>query len=297
MSNARTQIDFLGKASFAFPLSLIVIIGSIYLWFSMGEKKYGIDFRGGYEFIVKVGEGVKSDAIRKELDEAGLKEATVQSFEGEGNKYSIRLGVTEGSSSEEIKGKIQALIGTSAMGGGELLQSEYVGPTSGAELKEKAIISLVLCVLGILGYIAFRFEFSFALGAVVALFHDGIVCTGFYLLSGHLLSMGTLAAALTIIGYSVNDTIVIFDRVRDELRTAKNPNMAKIMNDSINLMLSRTVITNLLTLFSAAALLIWGGGAIADLSMFLVVGIIAGTYSTIYIAAPVVLTWEKLRPR
>ena len=140
-------------------------------------------------------------------------------------------------------------------------------------------------------YISVRFEFAFALGAIVALFHDIVIGLGIYLMLGETISVTTLAAALTLLGYSVNDTIVIFDRIREKLITAKSYVLENVINEALTEMLSRTIITSILTLFSAVALLIFGGGEIRDLSLFLVVGIVIGCYSTVFIASPVALWW------
>ncbi|MCB0335368.1 MAG: protein translocase subunit SecF, partial [Bdellovibrionales bacterium] len=219
-----------------------------------------------------------------------------QAFEEDKNDYAIRIA----GSAEDSKSVVEAIGKALEKGfpsGYEVMKTDFVGPTIGAELKKKAITALVVGLLGILGYITYRFEFAFALGAVIALFHDVIVCIGVYLLCGLTLNMATLAAALTIVGYSVNDTIIIFDRMREEMYKRKNFVLRDLMNYSINATLSRTIITSLLTLFSALALLIFGGGAIRDLSLFLVVGVITGTYSTIFIASPIALMWEEMRTK
>ena len=173
----------------------------------------------------------------------------------------------------------------------EILKIDYVGPTAGEELRTQALIAIIISVIGILIYISVRFEFAFALGAIVALFHDIVIGLGIYLLLGDTISVTTLAAALTLLGYSVNDTIVIFDRIREKLITAKSYVLENVINEALTEMLSRTIITSILTLFSAVALLIFGGGEIRDLSLFLVVGIVIGCYSTVFIASPVALWW------
>jgi preprotein translocase subunit SecF len=176
-----------------------------------------------------------------------------------------------------------------------VLKTDYVGPTVGEELRKKALWATVAGLVFILLYLTFRFEFAFGLGAVVAIFHDVTVSIGIYLAAGFTINMGTIAAALTILGYSVHDTIVVFDRVREELNHRKSFVLSELLNDCINSTLSRTLITTMLTIFSVAALLIFGGSTIADMSFFLLVGLISGTYSTVYIAAPVVLAWEHFR--
>lgn len=295
--SAKTEIrifDFLGKWPLAALFSAALIAGSFYLWFSLAESKYGIDFVGGHEIIVSLPPEADGAKVRSSLREANFDGLNVQAFESAGNEFAIRMkGDAEDSSvvRERILSALKAKFGDQA----QILAADFIGPTVGKELQTKALLAVTIGLLGMLIYITFRFEFAFALGAVVALFHDVVVAMGIYLAVGHTINMATLAAVLTIVGYSVNDTIVIFDRVREELQRRRDMDLVELLNYSISATLSRTIITSLLTLFSAAALLIYGGGAIADLSLFLVVGIISGTYSTIFIATPVALAWEKFR--
>lgn len=291
--NPNSNFDFIARRYFAFVVSLVFIALAIYVWNNRGLEKYGIDYVGGHEIVVKFGgEQPKALDIRKSLEADKLENFVVQAFESEGGEYSIKIPGSKADSSE-VKSTIETAL-SKKFKEISILKTDFVGPTIGSELKRKAIIAIIVGLIGILAYITFRFEFAYALGAVVALFHDVVVCMGIYLISGRTLSMATLAAALTIVGYSVNDTIILFDRVRENLfSSSKDTTLKEIFNASINQTLSRTIITSLLTLFSALALLLYGGGAIADLSLFLVIGVIAGTYSTIFIASPVALLWES----
>jgi preprotein translocase subunit SecF len=261
---------------------------SFWLWFNKGEEKLGLDFTGGHEVIVELS-NINAEAIKKTVQDSGIKEVSVQPFEVASNQYSVKVG-SQTETSKQIREQLEASLKAK---GATVIRSEFIGPVVGQELRNKALIALILALLGIVAYITFRFEFSFALGAIVALVHDVIVSAGVYMLLDYQFSMATLAAALTIVGYSVNDTIVIFDKIREELRKRPSYNLETIMNECINLLLSRTLITSGLTLFSATALYLFGGGAIADLSIFMVAGIIAGSYSTIFIASPIVLAWEN----
>lgn len=282
-----TKIDFLGKRHIAIFFSLCLVALAFYKWVSMGESKYGVDYRGGTEMVVRIKEAIDPQVLRDALQKGGIENAVVQSFEIGSHEYSIRL------SGEGVKGQVEAALKAAIQDKFEVLQTDVVGPTMGEELRRKALIAICIGLLALLAYVAFRFEFAFALGAVVAVFHDVIVATGLYLAFGGEINASTLAGALTIVGYSINDTIVIFDRVREEiLRGHKHKDLVALFNHCMNSMLGRTIITNLLTFFSALALLIFGGGAIQDLSLYLVFGLIAGTYSTIFIASPVVLAWE-----
>lgn len=287
-----TKFDFLGKRYIFIAISLALVGLALQQWFSLGDSKYGVDYRGGAEIVVKIREQKSSEPVRAAINKAGLSEAIVQSFEPGSDEYSIRLGEPE-RAKELVMGALKADFGDKV----ELLRTDIVGPTIGKELRTKALWAVSFGLLCILAYVSFRFEFAFALGAVVAVLHDVIVATGLYLLCGGQVNAAILAGALTIVGYSVNDTIVIFDRVREEIFKSKELDLVAIFNHSLNVTLSRTIITSLLTLFSASALLIFGGGAIRDLSLYLVFGLIAGSYSTIFIASPVVLAWDAFRAK
>lgn len=292
---SNLKIDFLSKGKYAIALSLAMIAATVYLWVSKGEAKYGLDYRGGSEFIVSLKGERTAEDLRKVLEDDGLPGVTVQAFEASEGTYAVRVGDT--GDSKETKTKFENSLQKGFGSDFEIKRSQYVGPTIGNELRQKATTALLIGLVGILAYVTFRFEMAFAIGAVVALFHDVIVATGIYLAAGNELTMGSLAAALTIVGYSVNDTIVIFDRVREEIMRRKDFNLRDLMNEAVNVTLSRTIVTSLLTFFSALALLVFGGGAIKDLSLFLVAGIVVGSYSTIFIASPITLAWHNFRTR
>lgn len=295
----KTHFDFIGKWLPASIFSVLLVTFSVYVWFSLGDTKYGVDFRGGHEIVLGV-PGANSEGIREALEKAGIKEAIVQSFEAGRSEFSIRLGGEGASEAQEATRQVKETVLSAVKAAYadqeiRVLKTDYVGPTVGEELRMKALWATVAGLIFILLYLTFRFEFAFGLGAVVAIFHDVIVSIGIYLAAGFTINMGTIAAALTILGYSVHDTIVVFDRVREELNHRKSFVLSELLNDCINSTLSRTLITTMLTIFSVAALLIFGGSTIADMSFFLLVGLISGTYSTVYIAAPVVLAWEHFR--
>jgi preprotein translocase subunit SecF len=295
----NTKFDFMGKAKLAMTVSLLCVIGSLYLWFSKGDTKYGVDYKGGHEYLVKITTDANSETIRNALTKGGIEDALVQSFELGSQEYSIRTGglnVTE-TDAKIVRAKVEDSLKSAFADKFEILKADFVGPTVGNELRRQAIWAVVFGALGILIYVTIRFEFAFALGAVVALVHDVIISAGVYLLVGKLISVDALAAALTILGYSVNDTIVVFDRVREELLKDKNADLVKTINYCVNLTLSRTVITHMLTFVSALTLYLFGGGEIEDLSLFLMVGIVSGTYSTVFIASPIALWWEGFRAK
>jgi preprotein translocase SecF subunit len=301
------KFDFLGYQRYFFLISAAIVIASFYVWFSLGESKYGIDFSGGHELILEV-EGLDSaDAIRQALGLGGL-DATVKAYDSGTLQYAIRLqgvsevvnGVQVDSESEQVKSEVLRVLKAAKGSSTEVVKvnvvaTEFIGPTVGAELRVKALWAILFGLIGILGYLAFRFEFAFGLGAVVALAHDVIFALGVYLALGYTINMETLAAALTIVGYSVNDTIVIFDRVREEIFEERPGTLSEIVNRSINAMLSRTLVTHMLTVVSVIALLVFGSGAIKDMSVFLLAGLISGSYSTMYIASPVTIAWHRFR--
>jgi preprotein translocase subunit SecF len=196
-----------------------------------------------------------------------------------------------------IRAKIDSALKGAFGDAAQIQKTDFVGPTVGHELQRSALIAVALGLIGMLIYIAIRFEFAVGLGSIVALFHDVIIATGIYIASGHLIGMATLAGALTIVGYSVNDTVVVFDRVREERAKKKSHDIAAVVNEALNFTLSRTVITHVLTLISALALYVIGTGDIKDLSLYLVAGIVLGSYSTIFIVAPIVVAWEKFKGR
>ncbi len=287
---STVAIDFMSKRVVCALLSLFAFIGSVYLFVQKGDTKYGTDFSGGHEFLVSFTGDYDSEAIRKGLEGQGLADVRVQRFQGARNEYSIRL--SEVGEVGVIRGRVEAALTGAFAAAAKIEKTDYVGPTVGAELRRSALLAVALATIGMLVYIAIRFEFAVGLGTIVALVHDVGIATGIYLLSGHVIGMATLAGALTIVGYSVNDTVVIFDRVREERKKRRSYTMKDVVNEALNFTLSRTVITHVLTLFSALALYIVGTGEIKDLSLYLVAGIVLGAYSTIFVVSPIVVWWE-----
>lgn len=291
----ETRIDFLRVAKPFIAVSLVVIIGSWAVFFQRGKANFGVDFLGGDAVTLQFSEKVPVEQIR----------ATVEGTEIRGAKIQYqRAAIVEGAESAheylEIKtpfetGKKAAEAVVSAFGaqGYRVLKEDSIGPQIGRELQRKAIIATLLALVALIIYVSFRFEFPFAVGAVVAVFHDVLVAVGVFCLLGGTLDLTMVAAVLTIIGYSVNDTIVIFDRVRENLKLHPGKSFVDVANLSINQTLSRTILTTVTTLFVVVSLLLFGGGAIYELSMLLFIGMLAGIYSTIYIATPVVMFWHK----
>lgn len=287
---SSVAIDFMKLRFLCALVSLVAVVGSLYVFFSKGDTKYGTDFSGGHEFLVSFSGNFDSDAIRKGLESQGVLDPRVQRFQGAQNEYSIRL--SDVGDVAEIRARVEGALQGAFQNAARIEKTDYVGPTVGAELRKSALIAVALATVGMLIYIALRFEFAVGLGTIAALIHDVTIATGIYLLSGHVIGMATLAGALTIVGYSVNDTVVIFDRVREERKRRRSYTMRDVVNEALNFTLSRTVITHVLTLFSALALYVIGTGEIKDLSLYLVAGIVLGAYSTIFVVCPIVVWWE-----
>ena len=298
-----TGIDFIGRRNFACAISVLVIVAT---WAFMGMRGvqnpasvFGVDFTGGSSVTLTFDERQSVEDLRAALKDAGLQEVHIQyqeEMESGGVEYlQIKTGNEEVGglpASEVVK---EVLAAQFAEAGFVVSQEDEVGPQVGAELKQRAMLSIALALLVIIIYISWRFELGFAVGAIVALLHDVLVTVGIYTLFGRQLSLPVIAALLTIVGYSVNDTIVVFDRIREDLRVVRNRSFKEICNLSINQTLSRTLLTSLTTLLAVATLLVLGGGAVNDFALALLIGILVGTYSSIFVATPVVLLWHRDR--
>jgi len=283
----KRTFDFLGKRWLALVISLVFIGGSVAIFAIRGEKNFGIDFRGGDLLIVDSSKPITIAEARNALNDP----AVVIQFEREGTKQMLTFRSTEGTS-DAILAKLRAFFPDSGI---VAFGQDTVGPQIGLEFAKSSLIALGLGMLGILFYVTLRFEFSFALGALVALLHDVIITVGIFSLIGGELSLVMVGAILTIAGYSINDTIVVFDRIREGLKNGEGGTVQALMNTSINETLSRTILTGGTTLLSVGALYFFGGAVLRDFSFAILIGIIVGTYSSIYIAAPVVLWASKLR--
>jgi len=289
----NTRIDFIGKKKYTLWISAIVLLISLGSVFLFGGLKYGVDFAGGILIQVKFSKPVDISEVRNAMDTMGSKEAMVQAFGGE-NEYLIRVEKAsedlealskkiQGSLQEQFKGKAP-----------EIRRVEVVGPKVGKDLKERALLAVGLSFLAILIYVAWRFkQVSYGLGGIVALFHDVVVTYGAISIAGIEYSLNVMAVILTIIGFSINDTIVIFDRVREDVKKFRKEDLETIFNTAINETLGRTILTSGTVMMVVLTLFFFGGPVIHDFAFALIVGLITGTYSTVYIASPVVLFWEK----
>ena len=286
----KRKFDFLGKRRLAGILSLALIGGSIAIFALRSEKNFGIDFRGGDLLVIDSKQPVTIAEAREALEGIGLGDVVIQ-FEREGMQDRLSIRSPQGTSAN-ILSKLQEIYPDRDV---TAVAQENVGPQIGLEFAKSAALALGLGMIGILIYVTFRFEFSFAIAAVVALLHDVIITMGVFSLIGGELSLVMVGAILTIAGYSINDTIVVFDRIREGLKHRERGSIQSLMNTSINETLGRTILTGGTTLLSVGALYFFGGAVLRDFSFAILVGILIGTYSSIFIAAPIVLWWSKLR--
>lgn len=285
-----TRIDFMRFHRPTFILSVIMVVGSIILLATRGLN-YGIDFAGGILVEVRNEKAVDLGALRTELGSLGLGEVSLQEF-GSPNDVLIRLPRQAGNevAQQEAVAKLRQALGE----GWEYRRTESVGPKVGEELIQGAFIAFILAMAGIMGYVWFRYEWQFGLNALLALFHDCITTLGLFSLLGLQFDLTIVAAVLTIAGYSVNDTVVIYDRIRYDLRRYRKMPMRELINTSLNTTLSRTTVTSGLTLLSVIALYFFGGQVIEGFALAMIWGIVIGTYSTICVATPLLL-YAKLR--
>jgi len=278
--------NFMGKSKIAMIFSIAIVLASYALLATKGLN-YGVDFAGGTIVQVKYDTKAPINAMREKLKGNELfNNASITEF-GSPDEVVIRMKSTTGSVTVDI-GDItrEALKGS---GDFEIRRVDIVGPTVGAELKEKGIMSLVLAMIGILIYVAFRFEWRFAVASIIALIHDISIALGAITLVGLDVNLDVLAALLTILGYSLNDTIIVFDRIREGVTNSKKVDLTDIINESVTRTLARTTLTSLTTFFVVFTLFMFGGEIIHAFAFTLLVGVIVGTYSSIFVASPILL--------
>ena len=284
----KTSIDFLSptRRKIALAISTLLIVVSIVSLFTRGLE-FGIDFTGGVLLEVGYSEAADLEAIRGHLAEAGFSEAQVQRF-GRDTDVLVRLPPQPGAEADEIRTQLQEILSQDGPGI-ELRRAGFVSAQVGSELAERGALAMVVALLMIFVYVMIRFQWKFSAGAVAALMHDAIVTVGFFSIFGLPFDLTVVAAVLAVIGYSLNDTVVAFDRIRENFLNLRGVSAEEAMNISINEMLARTLITGLTTLLVLFALLMLGGESIAPFSIALIVGIIIGTYSSIYTASATAL--------
>jgi preprotein translocase subunit SecF len=288
------NFDFVGRMKLACGISIAAIVISIASVIWHGGLNYGIDFAGGTLVQLKFQKATSTEQIRTAFKPIGLQNVVIQPF-GE-NEVVVRIGevATGGKElSAMIDESLKAALGPGAF---EVRRVEVVGPKVGKDLTQKAILAIVFSWIGMLVYIAWRFEFRYAVGGIVALVHDTVITIGAMSLLNKEFDLTIVAALLTIIGYSINDTIVVFDRIRETSRKNIKLPLAQVINNSINQTLSRTILMSFTVFLVLLALFFLGGAVIHDFSFALLVGVVVGTYSSIFVASAIVLAWEKLRP-
>jgi preprotein translocase subunit SecF len=286
--------DFIGKRKWAYYVSIAFTLIALTSLVAKGGLRYDIDFTGGTLIQARFEQTPAVAQIRASLATIQLGESIIQQF-GDAHEFIIRLPLTA-ASFEEVQTRVRsALAAGGALGKFEIRRVEFVGPQVGRDLQLQAIYAVFAGLIGILLYIAVRFDLKGGVAAVIAVFHDVLVCLGALSLTNREFSLPVLAALLTIIGYSVNDTIVAYDRLRENRgkMVPKGRTFAEQMNDAVNQTLSRTILTSLTTFFSAAVLLFFGGKTLEDFAFVLFVGVITGTYSTTYVAAAIVVDWTR----
>ena len=281
----NANFDFIGKRRAAYFVSLCLIAIGLMSLSLRGRENLGIDFSGGTLQELRFEKAVSVDKVRGALKEIGLGDSPIQQYR---DKRDI-LVRTSSDAVDKIINKFRADFPENEF---EILRVEKVGPAVGKDLTAKAINALLFALIGICIYISFRFEFRFAIAAIVALLHDVLISAGILSLTGREFSVPVIAALLTVVGYSINDTIVVFDRIREDTRLMRKSNYQEIINLSINQTLSRTLLTSLTTLLVVAALFFLGGAVINDFAFVLLVGVIVGTYSSIFVASPILVDWH-----
>ena len=287
------NINFVGRLKYAVAFSIVltfICLVSI-LWKGLN---YGIDFAGGTLVQIKLFKTISADEIRKVLNQISIDDSVIQPF------GSDEVVIRTAKSSSEIKGlssKIEdSLNAAYGKGAFQVQRVEVVGPKVGKDLTQKAVLAVIFSWIGMLIYIAFRFELRYAVGGIVGVIHDVLVVVGIFSIFNIEFTLNVVAALLTVIGYSIHDTIVVFDRVRENVRKNTKKDLRTVMNESMNQTLSRTILTSFIVALVVAVLFIFGGAVIHDFAFALLVGVIFGTYSSVFIASPVVLAWENLKP-
>jgi preprotein translocase subunit SecF len=286
----NVNIDFLSKRKLAGMISGAVILAGLVSIVLHGGPLYSIDFEGGTEIQVLFTESTSVESVREALSDIGYGDAAIRSF---GNEDEFLIHVKTSTKSEEQVNTIRETLASIHGGSYEIRRLETVGPKIGKELKGDMISAVLIAMAGIVIYISIRFQFMYAIGALVALTHDVLITLGLFSLLNMEISLSVLAAFLFIVGYSLNDTIVVFDRVRENAKEKRHDSFLSVINLSLNQTLNRTVITSLTTLTVVLILLFFGGEVIKPFAFALTVGLVVGTYSSIFVAAPVVLAWDE----
>ena len=288
----NTKIDFMGKRKICFAISGAFALLGLFavVQVGTGRANLGIDFAGGTSVQVKFNSAVALEQVRGALEDAGLESFELQDLPTE-NKILVQVK----KKGESLGRDSSLIIGTMMERFGDMQpvidSTTEIGPKVGQRLKKDALLAIIAATIGILLYVALRFQFRFAIGATAATFHDVLAVLGFFYLTGREINLILVSALLMIAGYSLTDTVVVFDRIRENLRSRYREHIHKVVNASINEVLSRTIIVSLTTLLAAVSLFFFGGEVIHDFSLAIILGVVVGTYSSIFVASPIVLLW------
>lgn len=294
------KVDFMAWARFFVPLSIALTSLATVMIFAR-DFQYGVDFAGGTEMQIQFADKVETAQVRKFMEDQGFGAASIQSFE-KGNEFLIRVEPVKAASEKEANLELQGMISKITEGlkatfstlSPQVQRVDTVGPQVGAELKRNGILAAFYSLLMILIYIGLRFDYKYAPGAVFCLFHDALVILGLYALFRWEMNVQIMAAVLTIIGYSLNDTIVVFDRIRENEKIYRDHAFRWICNRSMNDVFTRTMLTSLTTFISVVVMWVLAGGVIKEFAMTMAIGIIVGTYSSVYVATPLVILVDNL---
>lgn len=292
-----TNFDFVGKSRIAVILSVLIILAGLVSLIVKGGPTYGVDFSGGVLIQAKFDRGTEPREIREAIQGMNLHGLVVQHFGDTPNEFLLRAqdtGIELSGFSHRVQAELEKAYGAGKV---EIRRAELVGPQVGKDLRKKGVLAVLYSLIGILVYVGWRFEFRYAAGAITALIHDVLVTLTFFSLLNKEIDVTVVAAFLTIIGFSVNDTIVIYDRIRENIGKYPKDSMRQVINRSVNDTLSRTILTSGTVLLVVVALYFFGGAVIHDFAFAMLIGVIAGSYSTIYIASPILILWEERKGR
>lgn len=289
------NLDFVGKRKLAVLFSVILLVIGLGTMGMQGGPNYGIDFEGGTLVQVQIDGNADAASIKDALAAMQLSGLVVQSFGDESGEFLIRAQATSDKLTDVTTEMVSQLETKFGAGTVEKRRNEMVGPQVGKDLREKGFMAVVYAMIGILFYITWRFEFRFAVGAIVALVHDVGITLGAFALFGKEIDLPIIAAFLAIIGYSLNDTIIVYDRIRENMGKLSKSEFPVIVNRSINETLSRTILTSGTTLMVVVALFTLGGGVIHNFAFALLVGVLVGTYSSVFVASPLLIFWDDYK--
>ncbi|HKK00537.1 MAG TPA: protein translocase subunit SecF [Desulfuromonadales bacterium] len=293
----NTNIDFVGKRVVAISLSLILILAGIASLVIKGGPAYGIDFAGGSLVQVKFTQDTSAAKVREALKPLTIHAMTIQQFGPQPDEFLVRAQESS-SELESLATKIQKTLETTyGAGKVEIRRAEMVGPKVSQSLRNKGLMAVLFSIIGMLIYITWRFEFRFGAGAVIALVHDVLITLALFSFLNKEIDLTIVAAFLTIVGYSVNDTVIVCDRIRENMAKSPKEKLEPVINRSINETLSRTIMTSGMTMLAVLALFLFGGSVIHNFAFAMMIGIIVGTYSSVFVASPVILFWEGFKEK